>query len=61
MTGDDFLNELAEQLARDLTANNAIKRFTTNTDLIGSYAEATVRQLIADRVTSPHFAWVHYL
>src|SRR4051812_44709650 len=52
MTGKQFLVALADQLARDLTANGAIKRFTNCTDLIGAYAEATVRQLVA-RIVSP--------
>ena len=52
MKPDEYLLTLAGQLAHDLTANGAIKRFTTNPELIGAYAEATVRQLVA-RIVSP--------
>jgi hypothetical protein len=47
-----FLRRLAEQLARDLTANDSVRLFTTNTALIGAYAEATVRELAA-RIVAP--------
>ncbi len=52
MTGHQFLEKLAEQLASELTANNSIRDFTRNPELIGAYAEATVRRLIT-RIVSP--------
>src|SRR4051812_33133264 len=52
MTPKQFLEEIAGQLASDLTANNAILRFTDNSALIGSHAEATVRRLIR-RIVRP--------
>src|SRR5947209_5396581 len=48
----EFVDHLIEQLARELTANNAIRKFTTNKDIIGAYAEASVRQLVA-RIVDP--------
>lgn len=52
MDSRDFLEQLAKQLANDLKGNDQIRGFTTNSDLIGAYAEATVRSLVV-RCVSP--------
>lgn len=52
MNESDYFALVAEQLISDLTRNIAIKRFTTNTDVIGAFAESTVRQFIS-RFVSP--------
>jgi len=52
MTGEEFLRELAEQLSHELVPNASIRKFTTNSDIIGAYAEATVRQFIV-RMVAP--------
>ena len=52
MTGQEFLDKIKDQLACDLLANKTIKAFTTNSDLIGAFAEATVRQLV-HRMVAP--------
>lgn len=52
MTGKEFLLKLADQLSHDLTANESIKQFTDNPQLIGAFAEATVRQLVV-RMVAP--------
>lgn len=38
---------LAEELAQGLIANGRLRTFTRNTDLIGAYAEASVRDFVA--------------
>lgn len=38
--------ELARQIVLELRPNDTINSFTTNTDLIGAYAEASLRQLV---------------
>jgi hypothetical protein len=48
----DFLLKVADQLAHDLVSNRAITEFTGNSDLKGSYAEQTVRDLVL-RMVSP--------
>lgn len=52
MTGQEFLHLLAEQFVSELRPNEAIRKFTTNSDVIGAYAEASLRQFIT-RVVSP--------
>ncbi len=52
MTGDEFLKHLANQLARELSQNPAIKTFLSNSDVIGAYAEASVRQFVS-QIVSP--------
>ena len=52
MTGPQFLNELAEQLIHELRPNQSIKKLADNTDIIGAYAEATLRQFVA-RIVAP--------
>lgn len=41
---------LAEDLVRDITSNHSLRRYTTNADLLGAWAEACVRNLIARMV-----------
>lgn len=45
-----YLEQLAEDQVRDLTSNQAIRRYTKNPQLLGAYAEASVRALIARMV-----------
>ena len=52
MTGQEFLDKIKDPLACDLLANKTIKAFTTNSDLIGAFAEASVRQLV-HRMVAP--------
>jgi hypothetical protein len=52
MTGQKFLHLLAEQFVSELRPNESIRNFTTNSDVIGAYAEASLRQFIT-RVVSP--------
>jgi len=52
VTGPQFLNELAEQLIHELRPNQSIKKLADNTDIIGAYAEATLRQFVA-RIVAP--------
>ena len=52
MTGQEFLHLLAEQFVSELQPNEAIRKFTTNSDVIGAYAEASLRQFVA-RVVAP--------
>lgn len=52
MTGQEFLKALAEQIVAELQPNEGIRRFTTNPAVIGAYAEASVRQLVA-RIVFP--------
>lgn len=40
----EFMQNVAAQIARDLTANDAIKRFTSNSELIGGYAKRSTKQ-----------------
>jgi hypothetical protein len=47
-----FLDLVATPLVEEFRAIEAIKKFTTNTDVIGAHAEATVRRLVA-RVVHP--------
>jgi hypothetical protein len=47
---DEYLAAYAQQFAGGLFANKAIKRFADNSDVIGAYAEATVRELIRKMV-----------
>ncbi len=46
MTGEEFLRELAKQLSFELVPNESIRNFTTNSEIIGAYAEATVREFV---------------
>jgi hypothetical protein len=52
MTGKEFLEKVAEQLASELAGNSAINAFVSNSDVIGAYAEASVRQFVS-QVVSP--------
>lgn len=52
MTGNEFLKQLANQLASELSQNPAIKTFLSNSDVIGAYAEASVRQFVS-HIVSP--------
>lgn len=52
MTGKEFLEQLAKQLASELSQNPAIKTFVSNPDVIGAYAEASVRQFVS-HIVSP--------
>ena len=47
----EFLEKIAEQIAQGLIANSQIKHFVTNPDVIGAYAEASVRELIRNIVS----------
>src|SRR5258705_13435223 len=48
----NYLRQMSDQLAAELVANCTIKNFTNNSELIGQFAEATVRRLI-QRAVSP--------
>jgi hypothetical protein len=50
MQSDEFLQKLAVQLAHQLRPNDAIKQFTGNSDIIGQYAEESVRELVRKTV-----------
>jgi len=52
MNGQEFLELLAEQLVVELQPNKAIRKFTTNPDIIGAYTEASLRQMVA-RIVHP--------
>ncbi len=52
MTGKEFLEQLANQLASELNQNQAIKTFVSNSAVIGAYAEASVRQFVS-HIVSP--------
>jgi hypothetical protein len=47
MNGQEFLELLAEQIVVELRPNKAIRKFTTNPDIIGEYAERSLRQMIS--------------
>jgi hypothetical protein len=47
---DAFMKAVAEQFMAELIPNASIKQFTTNTDVIGAYAEASVRRFVARMV-----------
>lgn len=47
MTGPEFLHLLAKQFVSELRPNEDIRNFTTNPDVIGAYAEASLRQFIS--------------
>jgi hypothetical protein len=49
-----YLTMLAEALTLELTANSVIRRFTNNPDLIGAFAEATVRRFVHRTVFPLH-------
>lgn len=51
MTGKKFLELLAEQLVSRLAPNDSIKKFTSNSAVIGAYAEASLRGFIETVVT----------
>jgi hypothetical protein len=52
MNGEQFLTELAGQVVAGLRGNDGIKRLVKNSAVIGAYAEATVRSVVA-RMVSP--------
>lgn len=52
ISATQFLNLVASPLVEELKAIEALKRFTTNTDVIGAHAEAVVRRLVR-RVVEP--------
>jgi hypothetical protein len=52
MNGQKFLELLAEQIVVELQPNKAISKFTTNPDIIGAYAEASLRQMVS-RIVHP--------
>ena len=52
MTGEEFLRALADELIAELRPSERIKTFTTNSDVIGAYAEASVRRFVA-RIVFP--------
>ena len=49
MTGDPkkFLDDLASPVVEELRAIEGIKKFTTNSDVIGAHAECSVRRLVS--------------
>jgi hypothetical protein len=59
----EFLNNIKDHLGQELTATNALRKFTDNSDLIGAHAEAVVRQMIERVVAPPHCLarWNHRL
>lgn len=52
MNGAEFLKLVADQVVAELTPNAAIRSLVTNSDVIGAFAEASVRSIVA-RVASP--------
>lgn len=52
MTEDAFMRLVAEDLVRELTPNLTIKKFANNTDVIGAFAEASVRRFV-DKMVAP--------
>ena len=52
MKPKDFLDAVAQQLIQELTPTAHIKTFTSNPAVIGAYAEAAVRSLVA-RIIAP--------
>ena len=54
MSGGDFLEWVARQLVHDLGPHAEIRSLTKNTAILGAYAEATVRKLIAQVVSPLH-------
>jgi hypothetical protein len=52
MTGDEYLTWTAKLLVHELAKNSLIRQLTKNPDIIGAYAEATVRELVST-VVSP--------
>lgn len=54
MDGSEFVNQVCRQLVRDLTANDEIRAFTNNPDLIGGVAEASLRQFVKRMVAPLH-------
>lgn len=46
MTGEEFLRALADQLTNELRPSESIHRFTTNPDVFGAYAEASLRSFV---------------
>ena len=48
----EYLEAYAQQFAAGLVSNSAIKAFADNSDVIGAYAESTVRELIR-RMVAP--------
>ena len=50
MEPDKYLSVLAEELANDLFGVARIKKFTDNSELLGAYAEAAIRDLVARTV-----------
>jgi hypothetical protein len=50
MTGEEFLRALADQLTNELRPSESIHRFTTNPDVLGAYAEASLRSFVLKTV-----------
>jgi hypothetical protein len=46
MTGEGFLRALASQMTDELRPSESIHRFTTNPDVLGAYAEASLRSFV---------------
>jgi len=46
MTGEEFLRALASQMTDELRPSESIHRFTTNPDVLGAYAEASLRSFV---------------
>jgi len=46
----NFLDKLAHQLIHEIAPNNAIVTFADNSDVIGAFAEASVRQFVSKMV-----------
>ena len=43
---DEYLDHIFEELAREMSPNETIKRFANNSDVIGAFAEAAVARLV---------------
>jgi hypothetical protein len=52
ITATEFLDLFATPLVEELKAIEGLKKFTSNTDVIGAHAEAVVRRLVR-RVVAP--------
>lgn len=46
MDGNTFITAVCKQLVRDLTANNDVLGLTSNSDLKGAFAEASIHQFL---------------
>jgi hypothetical protein len=51
MTNSEYYNLLVEEIISDLTANLRLKKFTSNSALIGAFAEESVNQLVSNLVS----------